>query len=159
MPADLLAAQADPSAPLVITSRLLLAIALGAGLGYNADRNRRPAGMRLYATVGLLGASMALLTTGTPPEQASLVLAGVLVSTGFSVGLICLGLILQQAPYSRPTPGLTAAASLALVSVIGLAAGRGLWLPAIVTGGLGFVLLKGGRFLRDRSRRHLDNPR
>lgn len=144
-------------------SRLLLAAAVGAAIGFNADRNRRPAGMRLYATVGLLGAMIALLmlssgaaVPGTPAES-TLAMAAALLSCSFIVGLICLGLILQQGPYARPTPGLTAASSLALVAILGLAAGSGAWLPCLVGGGIALLLLKGGRFLRDRARR-LDNP-
>ncbi len=73
-------------------------------------------------------------------------------------GLISLGLILQQIPNGRTTPGLTAAASLAISCILGVGAGHGLWKPSIIAGMLALVILKGGGFLKDRSRR-LDNPR
>ena len=139
--------------------QLLLAALLGASVGFNTDRNRRPAGMRLYATMSLVGALMSTISGPLASPVATPVPGPVLLSCSLVVGLISLGLILQQKPYSRPTPGLTAAASLVLASVIGLAAGRGLWSPAVMTAVIAFVLLKGGSYLRQRSRRQLENPR
>lgn len=141
-----------------IATRLVLATLLGACVGFNADRTRRPAGMRLYATAGLLGAVITLILLGGAGSQSFLALAAAMLSCSFIIGLICLGLILQQASYARPTPGLTASASLALVAVLGIAAGRGLWAPFLIVSALSLLVLKGGGFLKDRSRR-LDNPR
>ena len=156
-PVTLAALDASPSLA-EISARCLAAVLLGSVIGFNADRSRRPAGMRLYATTGLLGATIALITSGSGAGRATgagtsgVALAAALLSCSIVVGLICLGLILQQAPYSRPTPGLTASASLSLVAILGLAAGFGSWRPFLLAGGLAILLLKGGRFLRDRSR-------
>jgi uncharacterized membrane protein YhiD involved in acid resistance len=99
-----------------------------------------------------------LILLGGAGAQSSMALAAAMLSCSFIVGLICLGLILQQAPYARPTPGLTASASLALVAVLGIAAGRRLWGPFGIGSALSLLVLKGGEFLKDRSRR-LENPR
>ena len=158
MTPEALASTAESLSLTQIAGRLLLATLLGACIGFNADRTRRPAGMRLYATVGLLGAVIALILGIGAATQPSMALAAATVSCSIIVGLICLGLILQQAPYSRPTPGLTASASLALVAVLGIAAGRGLWGPLLIGSAVSLLVLKGGGFLKDRSRR-LENPR
>jgi putative Mg2+ transporter-C (MgtC) family protein len=155
-----LAALANTAASLSlaeISARCLLAVLLGSAIGFNADRSRRPAGMRLYATTGLLGATIALIMGAGGAGYSVVAIAAALLSCSIIVGLICLGLILQQAPYSRPTPGLTASASLALVAILGLASGFGSWRPFLFGGGLAILLLKGGRFLRDRSRKQ-ENP-
>lgn len=150
-----------------VLCRFAVSAVLGGAIGYNADRSRRPAGMRLYATAGLTGAAIALLmmfnsadATGTIKTQETAALiarAAALLACSIIFGLICLGLILQQAPYSRPTPGLTAATSLALVAILGVTAGLGLWRPFMVGGALAMLLLKGGTFLRNRSPKR-ENP-
>lgn len=141
-----------------IILRLVLAALLGASVGFNADRRRRPAGMRLYATVSVLGSLMTQIAGHADGQGAPLVLAAALLGCSFIVGLICLGLILRQASHAKATPGLTVAASLALVAVLGIATGRSLWALALIGCGLALVLLKGGRYLKDRSP-YLENPR
>jgi hypothetical protein len=123
--------------------------------------------MRLYATAGLTGAAIALLmmfssadaagTIKTLATASLIARASALLACSIIFGLICLGLILQQAPYARPTPGLTAATSLALVAILGVTAGLGLWRPFMVGGTLALLLLKGGTFLRNRSPKR-ENP-
>jgi putative Mg2+ transporter-C (MgtC) family protein len=150
-----------------VLGRFAVSAILGGAIGYNADRSRRPAGMRLYATAGLTGAAIALLmvfsgadaagTIKTLATASLLARAAALLACSIIFGLICLGLILQQTPYSRPTPGLTAATSLALVAILGVTAGLGLWRPFMVGGALAMLLLKGGTFLRNRSPKR-ENP-
>lgn len=159
MSAALLPSTPAATPALVIATRLLLASTLGASIGFNADRRRRPAGMRLYATASLLGGLMGLIATSTTGSHTPWVLAAALLGCSFVVGLICLGLILRQASNGKATPGLTAAASLALVAVIGIAAGCGLWMLALITCALALLLLKGGGFLKQQAPRRLENPR
>ncbi|MFM7287307.1 MAG: MgtC/SapB family protein [Cyanobium sp.] len=157
----------DPISFSQVLGRFAVAALLGGAIGYNADRSRRPAGMRLYATAGLTGAAIALLMVFSSADAAGTIKtlatasliarASALLACSIIFGLICLGLILQQTPYSRPTPGLTAATSLALVAILGVTAGLGLWRPFIVGGVFAMVLLKGGTFLRNRSPRR-ENP-
>lgn len=168
MLSSILAITAEPIALPHLLGRFAAAAALAGAIGFNADRSRRPAGMRLYATAGLTGAAIALLmvsnsatTSGTfeiSPTASIVAKATALLACSILFGLISLGLILQQSPYSRPTPGLTAATSLALVSILGATVGMGHWRPFLIGGALALLLLKGGYFLRNRSAK-LENPR
>ena len=143
---------------LEILARLGLAALLGASIGFNADRSRRPAGMRLYATASLLGGLTALLMMSDRKILPEVALPTAMISVAIIVGLISLGLILQQIPTGRPTPGLTAAASLASSAILGVGVGASLWRPSIIAGLMTLLILKGGGFLKGRSRR-LENPR
>ena len=76
-----------PSVPaatpaLVIATRLILASIFGASIGFNADRRRRPAGMRLYATASLLGGLMGLIATSTPGAHTPWILAVIMAIVG-----------------------------------------------------------------------------
>ena len=53
----------DPIPFSQVLGRFAVAALLGGAIGFNADRSRRPAGMRLYATAGLTGAAIALTLT------------------------------------------------------------------------------------------------
>lgn len=139
-------------------TRLGLAVFIGASIGFNADRSRRPAGMRLYATASLLGGLTALLMLSDNRTLPEIALPASVLSVAVIFGLISLGLILQQIPTGRPTPGLTAAVSLTSSSILGVGAGYGLWKPSIIAGLMTLLILKGGGFLKGRSR-HLENPR
>lgn len=158
MPPEAIQATSTSLSTLEIATRLGLAVVIGASIGFNADRSRRPAGMRLYATASLLGSLSALLMLSDRNSLQEIALPASLLSTAIVMGLIALGLILQQIPNGRPTPGLTAAASLACSSFLGVGAGYGLWQPSILAGLMTLLILKGGGFLKDRSRR-LENPR
>jgi len=168
MLSSILAITAEPIALPHLLGRFAAAAALAGAIGFNADRSRRPAGMRLYATAGLTGAAIALLmvssSAATPgvfdgSATASIVAkATALLACSILFGLISLGLILQQSHYSRPTPGLTAATSLALVAILGATVGLGHWRPFLIGGAFALLLLKGGSFLRNHSAK-LDNPR
>lgn len=167
MLSSILAITAEPIALPHLLGRFAAAAALAGAIGFNADRSRRPAGMRLYATAGLTGSAIALLmvsnsanTSGfdTSATASIVAKASALLACSILFGLISLGLILQQSPYSRPTPGLTAATSLALVAILGATVGMGHWRPFLIGGALALLLLKGGYFLRNRSVK-LENPR
>lgn len=158
MPSESIQATFASPTIIEIVTRLGLALIIGASIGFNADRSRRPAGMRLYATASLLGALTALLMLSDSRTPPGLALPASVLSVAIIIGLISLGLILQQIPTGRPTPGLTAAASLASSSILGVGAGYGLWRPSIIAGLITLLVLKGGGFLKGRSR-HLENPR
>lgn len=115
---------------LEITLRFLLAIALGAGIGYQRERAGKAAGMR---TLTLVSSGAALFTLvsiygfGSVGVDISRVAAGVVVGVGFiGAGVILRGQREEQ------VAGLTTAATIWVTAAIGLAAGAGMYLLAVI---------------------------
>jgi putative Mg2+ transporter-C (MgtC) family protein len=109
--------------------RLLLAAALGAGIGYQRERARKAAGLRTHI---LISAGAALFTlasiygfSGT--VDPSRVAAGVVAGVGF----IGAGVIFRGAR-GDGVAGITTAATIWITAAIGLAAGAGLYLISAV---------------------------
>ena len=121
--------------------RVLLAVALGAGIGYQRERAGKAAGLR---TLVLVGAGAALFTVvsifgfGTQGVDISRVAAGVVVGVGF----IGAGVILRG-QREEEVAGLTTAATIWVTAAIGLAAGAGMYLVAVIAAAiiLGILLL------------------
>ena len=109
--------------------RLLLAAALGAGIGYQRERAHKAAGLRTHI---LISAGAALFTlasiygfvgAGDPSRVAAGVVAG--------VGFIGAGVIFRGAR-GEGVAGITTAATIWITAAIGLAAGAGLYLISAV---------------------------
>jgi putative Mg2+ transporter-C (MgtC) family protein len=121
--------------------RFLLAVALGAGIGYQRERAGKAAGMR---TLTLVSGGAALFTVvsvygfGTQGVDISRVAAGVVVGVGF----IGAGVILRG-QREEEVAGLTTAATIWVTAGIGLAAGAGMYLVAVIAAAviLGILLL------------------
>jgi putative Mg2+ transporter-C (MgtC) family protein len=112
-----------------ITLRLLLAAALGAGIGYQRERANKPAGLRTHILIALGSALFTVVSifgfNGT--VDPSRVAAGVVTGIGF----IGAGVILRGVR-GEHVVGLTTAASIWAVAAIGMAAGVGMYLIATV---------------------------
>jgi putative Mg2+ transporter-C (MgtC) family protein len=121
--------------------RLLLAVGLGAGIGYQRERAGKAAGMR---TLILVGAGAALFTVvsifgfGAEGVDISRIAAGVVVGVGF----IGAGVILRG-QREEEVAGLTTAATIWVTAGVGLAAGAGMYLVAVIAAAviLGILLL------------------
>jgi len=121
--------------------RLLLAVGLGAGIGFQRERAGKAAGMR---TLILVSAGAALFTVvsifgfGTEGVDVSRVAAGVVVGVGF----IGAGVILRG-QREEEVAGLTTAATIWVTAGIGLTAGAGMYLVAVIAAVviLGILLL------------------
>ena len=124
--------------------RLLIAVVLGALVGYERERAGKPAGVRTHGMVSLGAALFAVVSmhgfgdTGDPARVAAQIVTGI----GFLGG----GAILHQ---RSNVQGLTTAASLWVTAAIGLAVGVGMVLMSLATAILVFLLLRFG----PRSRR------
>jgi putative Mg2+ transporter-C (MgtC) family protein len=110
--------------------RFLLAVALGAGIGFQRERAGKTAGVRthilvssgaaLFTLVSLYGFSGAVV-------DISRVAAGVVVGVGFlGAGVILRG---QR---EEEVAGLTTAATIWITAAIGLAAGTGMYLVSVI---------------------------
>ncbi len=108
--------------------RLLLATALGAAIGYQRERAGKQAGLRTHVLISVGAALIALISIygfggiGDPARVA----AGVVVGVGF----LGAGVILHRE--GGIVAGLTTAATIWVVAGIGLAAGAGLYIMAVV---------------------------
>ena len=127
---------------LVITLRVAIAAALGAVIGWERGRNGRSAGMRTHMlvsaaaglAVGVGAAADQAMGNGDPTRALHAVVTGV----GFLGG----GLIFVRSQGSRPS-GVTSAATIFLVAVIGCTAGLGAPILAVTVTALSLGTLLG----------------
>ena len=110
--------------------RFLLAVALGAGIGYQRERAGKVAGLRTHILVSSGAALFTLVSiygfTGGAVD-ISRVAAGVVVGVGF----IGAGVILRGAR-EEEVAGLTTATTIWITAAIGLAAGTGMYLVSVI---------------------------
>jgi putative Mg2+ transporter-C (MgtC) family protein len=112
------------------TLRVLLAVALGAGIGYQRERAGKAAGLR---TLVLVAAGASLFTVvsifgfAAQGVDISRVAAGVVVGVGF----LGAGVILRG-QHEEEVAGLTTAATIWVTAGVGLAAGAGMYLVAVI---------------------------
>ena len=114
---------------LEMTLRFLLAVALGAGIGYQRERAGKAAGVRTHILVSS-GAALFTLVSIYGFDGAvdiSRVAAGVVVGIGF----IGAGVILRG-QREKEVAGLTTAATIWMTAAIGLAAGAGMYLVSVI---------------------------
>jgi len=109
--------------------RLLLATALGAGIGYQRERAGKIAGLRDHVLITLGAALFAVISIFgfSGAVDPSRVAAGVVVGVGF----IGAGVIFRE-PRGEGIAGLTSAATIWVTAAIGLAAGAGLYLISVI---------------------------
>jgi putative Mg2+ transporter-C (MgtC) family protein len=117
--------------------RLLLAAALGAAIGYQRERAKKPAGLRTHI---LIAAGAALFTIASTygfgvEADTSRIAAGVVAGIGF----IGAGAIIRRE--GGIVEGLTTAATIWAVAAIGLAAGAGLYIVSVVTAAVVSIVL------------------
>jgi putative Mg2+ transporter-C (MgtC) family protein len=121
-----------------IILRLLLATALGAGIGYQRERANKPAGLRTHILISLGAALFTVISIfgfggGVDPSRVA---AGVVTGIGF----IGAGVILRGVR-GEHVVGLTTAASIWAVAAIGMAAGVGMYLIATIVAAIAVLVL------------------
>lgn len=138
----------DPSVlqlNLQIFLRLLVAVILGALIGYERARAGKPAGARTHGMVSLGAALFTVVSiygfegVGDPARIAAQIVTG--------IGFLGAGAILHQ---RGSIHGLTTAASLWVTAALGMAAGVGLIFIALIATLLVFLLLHFGPRLNAR---------
>jgi putative Mg2+ transporter-C (MgtC) family protein len=135
-----------PHTTLTIILRLALATGLGAAVGVNREMRLKPAGLRTHALVSLGGALFALIGLAMVPAAApdfataSRIVQGIVAGVGFIGG----GVILRRED-PKGVHGLSTAASIWVVSAIGVAAGLGLWRSAMAAAAFGLLILALGK--------------
>jgi putative Mg2+ transporter-C (MgtC) family protein len=121
---------ADAAEAARIIVRLLMAILLGAAIGYERETQGKAAGLRTHMLVSLGAAIFVLvpLQSGMPEADVSRVLQGIVAGVGF----LGAGAIIKLSGHEE-VKGLTTAASVWVAAGIGIAAGMGREATAIVS--------------------------
>ena len=117
--------------------RLLLAITLGALIGFERELKHRPAGLRTHMLVSL-GATVFTIISLSFDVEPSRIAAGIFAVIGF----LGAGNIIAHKGHVR---GITSAATLWVVAGIGLSIGVGQYIIAIISSLLVFAILQLGR--------------
>jgi putative Mg2+ transporter-C (MgtC) family protein len=118
--------------------RLLVAVLLGALLGYDRERQDSAAGLRTHMLVAL-GAALVVIAaqqSGMDSADLSRVVQGIFAGIGF----LGAGAIIKLNEQER-IKGLTTAATIWATAAIGVAAGMGLEMTAVVATLLALVIL------------------
>lgn len=140
---------ADIKEATVIGLRLLLAVTLGAAIGFERELRGKDAGLRTHMLVSL-GAAIFILvpvTSGMPAAEVSRVMQGVIAGIGF----LGAGAILKQEK-DQEVKGLTTAASIWVAAAVGISAGYGREATAVASTLVAlFVLAVLGRLERSRA--------
>lgn len=121
-----------------ILTRLAVAVMLGGLLGYERERSGKAAGLRTHMLVALGAALFVLapLQGGMNIDDLSRVLQGVIAGIGF----LGAGAIIKLSSEGE-VKGLTTAASIWLTAAIGISAGMGKEVVAIVSTVLALIIL------------------
>jgi putative Mg2+ transporter-C (MgtC) family protein len=118
--------------------RLLLAAALGAAIGYQRERAKKPAGLRTHILIAMGSALFTVVSifgfaNGVDPSRVA---AGVVAGVGFiGAGVIFRGM------RGDMVVGLTTAASVWVAAAVGLAAGAGMYLVAVIVAAITVLVL------------------
>ncbi len=122
--------------------RLTIASLLGGLLGWQRERQGKEAGIRTHMLVAAGSALFVLvpMQTGMDSEGISRVLQGLLAGVGF----LCAGSILKL-PQEEQVRGLTTAAGIWMTAAVGMSAGLGREMTAVVAAALvlGILALEG----------------
>lgn len=128
---------ADASNITRVCVRLIVALALGALLGYERELRGAAAGLRTHMLVSLGSALFVLVPfqAGMPLQDISRVLQGVTAGIGF----LGAGAIIKLR--NEEIKGLTTAAGIWLTAAVGVAAGMGLEATAVLSALFAWVVL------------------
>lgn len=117
--------------------RLVVATLIGGLIGLNRDLHGKPTGVRTMGLVALASAVIVTASTSVGGNgDATRAVQGVMTGIGF----LGAGVIVKEAASDR-VRGLTTAATIWLTAAIGITCGLGYWGLALLTTGLGFVVL------------------
>ncbi len=136
-----------------IALRMLIAAVLGGVLGLERERSGKSAGIRTHMLVSMGAALYVLISqqSGVAPTDISRVVQGIVAGVGF----LGAGTILKDTE-SAHVRGLTTAAGIWLTAAIGMAAGLGREMTAVLSTGLAVAVLSLEPLLRklsDQARR------
>ncbi|MEF8879313.1 MAG: MgtC/SapB family protein [Candidatus Thermoplasmatota archaeon] len=140
---------------LELVARVLLSVGLGAIVGFEREITRKPAGLRTHMFVCMGACLFTISSFYMLPEN----LAGDFDATRIAAGIVAgisfigAGSIIASGGDVR---GLTTAASLWVVSAIGLMIGLGNYLLAVIASILSFFILRLGKVQKEKLDKHFE---
>ena len=123
--------------------RLILALGLGALIGFERQLKHHPAGLRTHMMVSMGAALFTVVSLSFDVESARIA-AGIVTGIGF----LGAGTIIAHKGHIQ---GITSAATLWVVAAVGLAVGVGQYWVAVVSSIAIFLVLQLGRFEKQSS--------
>ena len=126
-----------PSLHVWMLVRLVMAVLLGALVGYERERQGKPAGLRTHAMVALGAALFTVVSIYGFGGSADTSRVAAMIVSG--IGFLGAGAILHE---RGGVQGLTTAASLWVTAAIGIAVGVGMMLMSLATAALVFIVLR-----------------
>jgi putative Mg2+ transporter-C (MgtC) family protein len=129
----------DVALQVTLAIRLLLAAVLGAAIGVEREMHDHPAGTRTHLLVSVGSAGFTILSIygfvglGEGAAQGSVDPSRVAAQVVTGIGFLGAGAIIK---YGTSVRGLTTAASMWVTAAVGMAAGTGQWILAIVAAGI-----------------------
>lgn len=138
----------------LIAIRILVAVAIGAAIGFERGFHGRPAGFRTHALVCLTSSLLMLVTvfqgdwmTGISAEAIRTDPTRMAQGTMTGIGFLGAGVIFKEGTTVR---GLTTAATIWVTSAIGILIGIGFYVPAIAGAVATLIVLSGLRWIESR---------
>lgn len=126
-----------------VVLRLIVAAVLGGALGYQRESKRKAAGLRTHILVAMGSALFVMVPQqmGASPGDLTRVLQGLVAGIGFlGTGAIVKGSRTPQ-DHAGEVSGLTTAAGIWMTAAIGMSAGLGREMTAILATAFGLVVL------------------
>ena len=118
--------------------KILLALVLGLLVGYERQKSHKPAGLRTHILVSVGSALVTIVSAYYFPDDPARITAGILTGIGF----LGAGTIIAS---GKNIIGLTTAASLWVMAIVGIAVGVGEFPLAIFTSVIVLLVLMSGR--------------
>lgn len=121
---------------------IMVAMLLGALIGYERERLHKPAGLRTHMMVSVSSALLVIVAIEQFPSEVARVVAGMITGIGF----LGAGSIMSS---NKNVHGLTTAASVWMICIIGITAGMGMYQLSVMVTVLTFLILRFGVIERE----------
>ncbi|MCX6785350.1 MAG: MgtC/SapB family protein [Candidatus Komeilibacteria bacterium] len=120
--------------------RLVLAVALGGLIGWERQKENKPAGLRTHILVCLGSTLFTMISFMVLTDYAQFAIDPTRIAAGIvtGIGFLCAGSIIQS---KERVIGLTTAASIWVVSAVGMAIAFGFFILAAATAFLAVIVL------------------
>ncbi|AFY64581.1 MgtC/SapB family protein [Geitlerinema sp. PCC 7407] len=118
-----------------LTQRLVLAMVVGAAIGWNRQKSGKSAGLRTHMLVSLGAALFVLIPSEIEGSQSADALSRTVQGVATGVGFLGAGEIFQQSQADngrRRVKGMTSAAAIWVAAGLGAVVGCGLWQIGLV---------------------------
>lgn len=119
--------------------KLVVAALLGALLGFERQSSKKHAGLRTHVILALASCVLVVVVGEAAPQETARIIAGIVTGMGF----IGAGAIMS---IENKVKGITTAASLWVVTIIGIIVGLGIYDIAVITTFLVLIVLWLGKF-------------